>query len=489
MGFNFIILFILVFTSAGCLPEANAAPNAAQPAASPTAKAEPIAITPLPTRPIYAPGQLVDYTAQTGDTLPALAVRFNTSVAEIRAANPIIPDDATTMPPGMPMKIPIYYQPFWSSPYEMLPDSLFINGPAQVDFNARSFVNAQSGWLKSYSFFVGDKTETGGQLIDQVATDYSLSPRLLLAIIEYRAHALTEPALPESDTAYYLGYANASTQGLYRQLLWLAEFLNNAYYSARQGKITEWDLQDGRQERPDPWQNASGIALQYYFSQTLPADQYLLAISSEGLAKTYRQLFGDPWQDVQPHIPGSLEQPPLLLPFPAGHTWAYTGGPHTGWGDGEPYSAIDFAPPAVASGCQVSSEWATAVADGVIARTGDAIAVLDLDGDGDERTGWVIFYLHLANDSIVPAGSRLKAGDPIGRPSCEGGHATGTHVHIARKYNGEWIPADGILAFNLEGWTVQRGSTAYQGKMIKADQVLRACTCSDQATFVTAGGK
>ncbi len=34
----------------------------------------------------------------------------------------------------------------------------------------------------------------------------------------------------------------------------------------------------------------------------------------------------------------------------------------------------------------------------------------------------------------------------------QGGEVTGTHVHIARKYNGEWILADGPLAFNLEGW-------------------------------------
>src|SRR5690606_9995243 len=47
--------------------------------------------TPLPTRPAFAPGELVDYTAQTGDTLPALALRFNTSVDEILAANPFIP--------------------------------------------------------------------------------------------------------------------------------------------------------------------------------------------------------------------------------------------------------------------------------------------------------------------------------------------------------------------------------------------------------------
>src|SRR5215813_2001254 len=73
----------------------------------------PLAPTPVPAptsgRPEYKPGELVDYTAQTGDTLPALAVHFNTTVAEIMAANPIIPREATTMPPGFPMKIPIYY--------------------------------------------------------------------------------------------------------------------------------------------------------------------------------------------------------------------------------------------------------------------------------------------------------------------------------------------------------------------------------------------
>jgi hypothetical protein len=42
---------------------------------------------------------LVDYIAQNGDTLPALALR-NTTVDEIMEANPIIPADATTMPPG-----------------------------------------------------------------------------------------------------------------------------------------------------------------------------------------------------------------------------------------------------------------------------------------------------------------------------------------------------------------------------------------------------
>ncbi|HJS19721.1 MAG TPA: LysM domain-containing protein, partial [Anaerolineales bacterium] len=66
----------------------------------------PIPPTPVPAptsgRPEYPPGELVDYIAQSGDTLPALAKRFNTTEEEIRVANPIIPSDATTMPPGFP---------------------------------------------------------------------------------------------------------------------------------------------------------------------------------------------------------------------------------------------------------------------------------------------------------------------------------------------------------------------------------------------------
>src|SRR5512138_2841069 len=128
----------------------------------------------------------------------------------------------------------------------------------------------------------------------------------------------------------------------------------------------------------------------------MDGEAYQRAISGAGLAQTYRSLFGDPWANVQPHIPGSLEQPSLRLPFPPGPDWAFTGGPHNAYGDQiSPLAALDFAPPAVASGCQTTDQWAIAIADGVIARTTTGVAVLDLDGDGDERTGWTIFYLHL----------------------------------------------------------------------------------------------
>jgi LasA protease len=454
------------------------------PRPSPTAT---IAITPLPTRPMYQPGQLVDYTAQMGDTLPALASRFNTTVREIRLVNPNIPADVTTMPMGMPMKMPIYYQPFWGSPYEIIPDSLFVNGPAQTGFDPVAFVNAQPGWLKNYSFFTGESRQSAGELVSQVATNYSLSPRLLLALIEFQTGALSQPENPENDSGFPLGIHDLMSPGLYRQLLVAANMLNVGYYSWREGTLKEFNLQDGRLQRLDPWLNASSAALQNYFVQVYTPEVYNQAINANGLARTYKTLFGDPWANIQANIPVNLHQPDLRLPFLPGQTWSFTGGPHTGYGRGEPLSAIDFAPGTQGGGCSFSSQMATAMADGVVVRTGQAETVLDLDGDGDEHTGWDLFYLHLASDTILPVGTKVKAGDALGRPSCEGGEATGTHVHIARKYNGEWMPAYGVLAFDMEGWVVSSSGDAYIGNLSRGGSVVRACTCSDQGSHVTAG--
>jgi hypothetical protein len=142
------------------------------------------------------PGELVEYIAQNGDTLPALAARFNTSVEEIREANPVIPQDATTMPPGFPMKIPIYYLPLWGTAYQSIPDHAFVNGPAQIGFSTSAFVASTSGWLKNYRVYAGEKMRTGAEMVDYVATNYSVSPQLLLALLEYQTGALTQPEPP-----------------------------------------------------------------------------------------------------------------------------------------------------------------------------------------------------------------------------------------------------------------------------------------------------
>jgi LasA protease len=319
-----------------------------------------------------------------------------------------------------------------------------------------------------------------------VAKNFSISPRLLLTLLEYQTGALSISTLPEESHQYPLGYRDWQHNGLYLQLVWAANLLNNGYYSWRRGDLTAFDHLDGSQERPDPWQNAASVALQNYFSRLIDGDQYARAVAHDGFALSYAKYFGEPWQNDMPHIPGSLVQPTFNLPFLPGLTWAYTGGPHTGFGEGEPLAAIDFAPGALTSGCTPTDEWTTAVAAGIVSRSEPAAVVLDLDGDGDERTGWVVFYFHIETKDRVSVGKSLQTGDPIGHPSCEGGRTTGTHVHLARKYNGEWMMADWVIPFDLDGWVVHNGSAEYEGTLTKGGKMIIACTCADAASQIDA---
>ena len=473
-----VIIIIAALYLSACQPAAGSFSSAGALAASggksqtgsgnlletPTLEALPT----LPSRPRYAPGELVDYVAQGGDTLYGLARRFNTTVEEILEANSFIPSSATTMPPGMPMKIPVYYQPLWGSPYRIIPDSHFVNGPLQVDFDTVAFVAGRPGWLRDYSNYVSGANRSGAEIVDLVAHYYSVSPRLLLALLEYQSGALSEPEPSSGELDYPMGYQHWSRKRLYLQLTWAANLLNNGYYSYKTMQLKHLEFRDGRVEYFDPWQNAATVSLQNFFNTLYGYEGFLHAITPDGFASTYGDLFGDPWQNDQAHIPGSLGQPAFILPFEPGDVWANTGGPHSAWGNGEPLAALDFAPPSKTSGCVPSAVWATAVASGVVVRSTVGEVMLDLDGDGDERTGWNVFYLHVASDHRAPLGAQLEQGDHIGHPSCEGGTSTGTHVHMARKYNGEWLPAEGwggVLAFDMEGWVPHNGREAYLGTL------------------------
>lgn len=473
----------LVLTSCNLNSPSNSAPDSVPlESKSETPMA---AQTPLPTRPTYRPGELVDYIAQTGDTLPALAARFNTTVDQIFEANPNIPRDATTMPPGMPMKIPIYYLALWASPFQILPDHAFVNGPTGIGFSTSAFVAAQPGWLKDYRVYAAGEWRSGAEMVDYVAMNYSISPRLLLAILEYQGGALTQPEQPVKKNL--LGFTRRYWENHYLQLVIAANTLNNGYYGWRLGNLVEFEENDKVLIRPDPWQNSASVAIQYYYSRLFTGEKYAVATGPEGLFQTYSNLFGDPWQDPFVLLPGSLRQPEFRFPFPADQVWSYTGGPHTGWGTGEPLAGVDFAPPSKTSGCFIADEknFSTAMADGLVVRSGVEGVALDLDHDGDERTGWVIFYLHLSSKDRAPLGTELLTGDKIGYPSCEGGRATGSHVHIARKFNGEWIAADSPLPLVMNGWVTHNGSREYLGTLTKGGSSVTACECGDAFTSIS----
>jgi murein DD-endopeptidase MepM/ murein hydrolase activator NlpD len=125
------------------------------------------------------------------------------------------------------------------------------------------------------------------------------------------------------------------------------------------------------------------------------------------------------------------------------------------------------------------------MADGKILRAGHGEVVEDLDGDGLEQTGWTILYMHIETRDRIQPGTIVKAGDRIGHPSCEGGVSNGTHTHIARRYNGEWIPADGNIPFDLDGWISAGYGSEYDGELRRNGQKVVAFAGRDETNQIS----
>ncbi len=456
----------------------SALPTTAPPTAvqvSPTPLAPPASPTTVPTPTLGFSGTAEPfvYVSQAGDTLPALAARFGV-VPEDITASAALPQDGTMIDPGQLLSIPRRLAA--TGPGELLvPDSEAVFSPHAVDFDVVAFVDEQGGYLGDYRETVGGRLRSGGEVVAQVARDNSVNPRLLLALIEYSAGWLTDPVRPSGDALRYpMGNIDPEFPGLFRQLTWVADELGNGYYGWRAGTLVELHFEDDTRTRLSPELNAGTVALQYFFAVRNGPLAWAQALAPDGFIATYRALFGDPWEYAYPLFEPGVVQPLLDLPFLPGHTWSFTGGPHGAWEFESAWAALDFAPATANLGCDPSPDWAVASAPGLVLRSGGGVVILDLDGDGREQTGWVLVYLHIANLGRVAAGEFVEAGDLLGHPSCEGGLATGTHLHIARKYNGEWILADGPLPFELSGWVAHGGTRPYEGTLTRGDSVVIA---------------
>ena len=434
---------------------------------------------------IHARQSVEQYTVRPGDYLSKIGEHYGVSSAEIAAANGIKVSDAIY--PGQVLRIPVPTANDVGSDFKVLPDSELVYGPGSVGFNLSAFIQAYGGYLAHYSqdvpgiYLDGSaqaRTLTGAEVVQTVAQRYSIDPRVLLALLEYQSGWVRTAQPGGNALPYPLGDARPGREGLYLQLTGAARSLNYGYYAWRAGVIVSLGLSDGSVKLIAPGLNPGTAAVQSFFAGLLGPAQWTQAVSAGGFSVTYRALFGNPFQRaVEPLVPPDLVQPTLQLPFEPGAAWSFTGGPHSAWDVGSAWGALDFAPPGNALGCVVSNEWVVAAAPGLIVRAGDGAVLEDLDGDGYEQTGWVLFYMHIETRDRVAVGARLKAGDHIGHPSCEGGVSQGTHTHFVRKYNGEWIAADGPIPFVLDGWVSHGLGTEYDGTLTRGGLTLEACDC------------
>ncbi len=415
------------------------------------------------------------YQTLSGDTLPSLALRFAVHESQI-SANQALPGRAY-LPSGLILTIPRAI-PASAYPDALLPDSEVIFSPTTVEFSISDYVQNAPGFLATYQEIVDGITSNSAQIVQRVAQETSTNPRFLLAMLEYRSGWVRGQPPTGQDLRFPLLLNVPGYQGLYKELSVVGKLLNIGYYGWRSGDLTSIKFADSTTVRLSPELNAGSVAIQYLFARLYKQPDWQQALYAQGsFIQVYQEMFGDPWSraaQMEPLLPAELQQPPLELPFRPGERWSLTSGPHLAWNTGTPLGALDFSPVTGQATCAVSQAWTTASAPGLITRSENNTVILDLDGDGYEQTGWVLFYYHIAHQERLPAGVFVNTDDRIGHPSCQGGNATGAHVHIARKYNGEWQPADGPVPFILSGWTVLSGERAYQGSLVKGSDIVRS---------------
>ncbi|HKJ38010.1 MAG TPA: M23 family metallopeptidase [Anaerolineales bacterium] len=437
-----------------------------------------------------ADGNSILYYAQGGDWLPAVASRFGVSVNEI--TSPKILPERGYIDAGTLLIIPnrldetVLYTPA----VQFIPDSEVVFSATSAGFDIDQYVQDAGGYLSTYREWL-NTTEwtTGAGEIERLAYENSINPRLLLALLDYEANWVRGTPEDQFRMDYPLGHENYRNKGMFGQLTWGVNQISMGYYGWRQGTITELVFTDGKKLPLDPTLNAGTVAVMTLFSRHHSLNEWLRIMDvNSGFPFFYQNMFGDPWgraDAIGNFFPPGMSQPKMTLPFEWGKTWSFTGGPHSAWGTDGPLAAIDFAPENDTPGCFVTESWILALAPGLVVRSANGVVVIDMDGDGSEQTGWNIMYLHIANKDRVALGQWVEQDGLIGHASCEGGRSTGTHTHIARKYNGEWMLADGPIPFTMDGWTVLAGDEPYLGKLLKGNNIVTADVYGQAWSLVT----
>ena len=170
-----------------------------RPAGMPIYTPTPDALRVLPT----ARTDAEQYVVQPGDTLGSIAQTYGVGLEALMQANGL--SDANLLEVGQTLVIPVAEAGAVGSSFKVIPDSELVYGPAGAKFNIENFIKERNGFLASFSQEVDGEYLSAAQIIELVAQNYSVNPRLLLALIEHRSGWVNNAAPFQTD--YALGIA------------------------------------------------------------------------------------------------------------------------------------------------------------------------------------------------------------------------------------------------------------------------------------------
>jgi LysM repeat protein len=247
------------------------------------------------------------YRVQAGDTLNTLAIRFGVTPEEIRAMEGN-PPPLGLLNPGLQLVIPARLGPTTPAD-EVMPDSEVVFSASAAAFDVAGFARDRRGYLSHAQTENG--TGSAPATLKRLALDNSVSPRLLLALLEHFGGWVTK-ASPSGDAlSYPFGVYEAAEAGFSSQLIQATNRLGIGYYGWRDASLLELVFRDGTRLRLAPALNAGTVAVLYYFSVDATNESDWRADVQAFLA-TYRSLFDDPFARVDRFEP--LYYPTLTRP-------------------------------------------------------------------------------------------------------------------------------------------------------------------------------
>ena len=212
-----------------------------------------------------APASSDTYIVQAGDTVGGIAERYSVSIEAIVLANNLINPDSLEV--GQSLFIPSVSPQMPGPAYKLVPDSELVFGPNCAALGYCRIYRKQSGISSAIHTGCKWRAMNAAQIIERIARDYSICPRLLLALLEYGSGWVTNPTPDAALGETPFGFIDGWYVGLYRQLAWAAIQLNNGFYRWQENRATKWVLADGSVVPIDPTINAGTAGVQNFFAQ------------------------------------------------------------------------------------------------------------------------------------------------------------------------------------------------------------------------------
>ncbi|MCH9698782.1 MAG: peptidoglycan DD-metalloendopeptidase family protein [Gammaproteobacteria bacterium] len=337
-----------------------------------------------------------------------------------------------------------FYEPNFSE--QWISDHHFVYNSDLVNFNLNEYLKTHAPHLLPYS-----------EYISHWSGYYSISPKVILALIEMQSSMISQPGTPGSMDNPLEQLAEET--GFNEQIKDVLAHLYSDFYQYQTNN-------QQRKSEVNDTVNAATYALMNLLRGDISKDEFASRVESDktGFKDVYKQLFpNEATSELNKtvNIPQGAQPPAGFLQFPwkIGESWRF-GGVHTTTGGATgAMSSLDFWEKNSGGwGSDTSSYFVTA------SHAGTVTVFSSCSVRVTAANGWMTSYYHL--DSLtVTNGQTVAANQTLGvyadnqsQALCNGGSSSGPHVHWSLLNNGSYTSLSGV---DLGGYIVHPGRHSY----------------------------